>query len=138
MLKACLLKYAVIPALLMTSLPVYAGGEVVFSCNVRGGKQVKIVKSGDIYTYSFGKKGTPELVFQNTKKRVVFSSYGYDGVGRYMSRDLEMGNGAYTYSVASYVDRMGESQELQGQVSAYKGNKLLTEMQCIGGPEGSL
>ena len=48
--------------------------KTIFSCTTTNGKQLTVQRQGADYIYSFGRKGSPELVFRNSKRQVVSQS----------------------------------------------------------------
>ena len=131
MLKAYLLKCAVVSIALTASLAANAASDVVFSCKVKGGKQIKITKVGVDYQYSFGLPNDPELIFRNTKKQVVKQSPVWNGQGSHIWTGMLMVNGKYNYHVIKSTDRRTEEHEASAEVVVSRGEKYLSSTLCI-------
>ncbi|AOA58330.1 hypothetical protein [Acinetobacter larvae] len=116
---------------LLASFGIEAASNVVFLCDVKGGKQVKITKIGDYYQYSFGKPNNPELVFRNSKAQVIKQSPRWDGMGSHMWAGMLFKNGAYEYHVTDSIDRMNEEHAVHSGVTVSKGDTYLTYVQCV-------
>lgn len=116
------------------------GGELLFSCPVKGGKEIRVCgATGEAIwlTYTFGKPGVPELVFPTSRvdsvpkfmveERSFVQSMGYV---------LSFTNGKVTYEVTEMMGAGGPGGETNNfaGVTVLEGEKQLAQVACTSPP----
>ncbi|TXH51584.1 MAG: hypothetical protein E6Q87_01330 [Cellvibrionales bacterium] len=101
--------------------------KVIFSCTTTKGKTVEVCDAGSTIKYSFGKKGAPpEMVL--AIPRAAASTHQWDGMGRYMSYNVQIPNGNTVYEVFSSVDKI--EQEITSGINVEIAGKHAATLTC--------
>lgn len=101
--------------------------EEVFSCPI-GKKVVEVCAWRGELTYSFGRKGSPELILYEPLETVAYTPW--PGIGRAIWDSVAFENEGVTYEVWSSFDRMDENAVLEGGVNVMQGDKTLATLAC--------
>lgn len=99
----------------------------VFSCPI-GKKIVEVCSWRGELTYSFGRKGSPELILYEPLETVAYTPW--PGIGRATWDSVAFHNEGVTYEVWSSFDRLDENAVMEGGVNVLKGEKLLATLTC--------
>lgn len=89
------------------------GENLVFSCKTKSNKVIRVCKSGDNYTYSYGGTGKkPEMKLTRSKSDVI--KQPWNGMGYSYNQSIGFKNGNVTYSVFSSYDRSPKGKSSGG------------------------
>lgn len=126
------MKKVIITAALM--LPCLSLAETLFFCKTTTGKQIRIQKQGNTITYAFGKQlSQPELALKKPLADVEQRHEAYSGGGGYL---ISIPNDGYNYEVRtgirkiSWKENAKKTHEDFGELTVYRGEKVLAEIRC--------
>ncbi len=101
--------------------------EEVFCCPI-GKKVVEVCAWRGELTYSFGRKGSPELILYEPLETVAYTPW--PGIGRAIWDSVAFQNEGVTYEVWSSFDKIDENAVLEGGVNVMEGDKTLATLTC--------
>ena len=131
------LKSMALFALLFSASATYASNnEIVFNCFTKNKKEIKIVKNGDKFTYSFGKINLkPDISLARHESQLT--SYAWKGIGKDMPYGVTFQNGEYLYTVYENIARDYSEDEVQVEISrgvyVEKNGKSIANISCLDG-----
>lgn len=94
--------------------------DIIFSCNMGGGKKLTVSKQGDSYQYKYGSNQKPELVFLNKENDIDMGVTTNGETGARM-KSIDMHNKGYAYTI--------NSTKMTAGVTVFNG-KTYTTYQC--------
>ncbi len=117
------------------TFPMLSNAETLFYCKTTKGKQVKVEKHGEIFSYAFGKSlKKPELALRKKASEVSTETEAYSGGGATV---ITITNDGYRYELRSGIiagdwnaDGTRNHEDF-GSIQVYKGEKELAELTCI-------
>ncbi len=103
-------------------------GDEAFSCQI-GAKRVEVCYWKGMVTYSFGRKGKPELTLGEPLETVAFTPW--PGIGSSLWETVAFQNEGYTYEIWTSVERDPEATEPRsGGVRVLQGDQTVAELNC--------
>lgn len=88
----------------------------IFYGKLENGKEIKIFKEGDIYTYEYGSNGKVEISLSRKSGEGVFSDFGNFGGNAYVY-NLRFINGEYSYIISKII-----TNKTDYELEVYKNN----------------
>lgn len=124
---------AILMALMTLSFSVTANN-LIFKCDIKNNKQVRLYKNLTYITYSFGKINTnPDIELKRKKEQLDIKTDNPSG--RYLTNSIGINNGIYSYRLTTSVDRIADEQVPITSLTVMKYGKDLTSLGCIKGSE---
>ena len=104
--------------------------KTVFQCTTTNNKQIEVCDAGKTISYSFGKRGRPELAISVPRHQAT--TFQWHGIGRYINYSVSIPNGKYFYSVYSSIDKLEENEAkgFEAGVTVEKSGKHLATVIC--------
>lgn len=104
----------------------------IFACRTASGKQVRIVRTGATYRYSYGRPGAaPDLAFSVPKSATSIHD-GSEDIGSgswWMTSEVTLRFNGTSYTGWWSLNRA--SGEEEGGIRVEKGGKVLAETACV-------
>ncbi|WOE32277.1 MULTISPECIES: hypothetical protein [unclassified Acinetobacter] len=116
--------------LLLTMISALSTGALanssIFECTTTNHKTIKLSTKKNSISYSFGQKGSPDLLISIPKSKA--STYQWQGFGRYENYAINVPNGNTTYRVFHGFDKI--NQTIEAGVEVIQNGNLLVTIYC--------
>jgi hypothetical protein len=123
--------FVLITTALLAPAAAHAGcqGELLLSCPIEGTeKHLDMCLDGDELVYSFGRKGSPELILYELLSAGTYKPW--QGIGRSINEEVAFRNKGYTYIVSWALDRLEQDHPVYAGVTIQQGDSYVARLDC--------